>query len=198
MSSKAQSIVVNQSIQHTDARLSGLFLHKARWPTMLRNILAFLTINRRFKYLLDSVWQSAIVCQSMRKIFLVHSFFPPNWDFPAMYTACFVKFQTVGFDGSMYSPVMRAAEFSSQWAEVGERSDWSIFDTNSTSYFIGRYNWLMSSSDFCIGRLCRFVLSSDSLIVRSCFLVLGSNFCIMQLCRPVLSKKSLYRYFICW
>ncbi len=87
---------------------------------------------------------------------------------------------------------------------------------------IWRYNWLMPSSDFCIGRLyrfvlssdslidwscflvlssdfcnwrlCRSVLSSDSLINRSCFLVLKSDFCIVRLCRPVLSKKSLYRY----
>ncbi len=65
-----------------------------------------------------------------------------------------------------------------------------------SSDFIGWYNRLMSSSDFCIGRLCRFVLSSDSLIVRSCFLVLSSDFCIVRFCRPVLSKKSLY--FICW
>ncbi len=62
---------------------------------------------------------------------------------------------------------------------------------------IGRYNRLMSSSDFCISRLCRFVLSSDSFIDRSCFLVLSSDFCIWRLCRPVLSKKLLYRYFIC-
>ncbi len=41
----------------------------------------------------------------------------------------------------------------------------------------------MSSSDFCIVRLCRFVLSSDSLINRSCFLVLSSDFCIWRLCR---------------
>jgi hypothetical protein len=66
-----------------------------------------------------------------------------------------------------------------------------------SSDIIRRYNRLMSSSNFCIGRLCRFVLSSDSLIVRSCFLVLSSDFFIMRLCRPVLSKKSLYRYFIC-
>ncbi len=66
-----------------------------------------------------------------------------------------------------------------------------------SSDFIGRYNRLMSSSDFCIGRLCRFVLSSDSLIGQSCFLVLSSDFCIWRLCRPVLSKKSLYRCFIC-
>jgi hypothetical protein len=31
-----------------------------------------------------------------------------------------------------------------------------------SSDFIGRYNRLMSSSDFCIGRLCRFVLSRVS------------------------------------
>ncbi len=65
-----------------------------------------------------------------------------------------------------------------------------------SSDYIGRYNRLMSSSDFCIGRLCRFVLSSDSFIDRSCFLVLSSDFCIWRLCRPVLSKKSFYRYFI--
>ena len=56
---------------------------------------------------------------------------------------------------------------------------------------IGRYNRLMPSSDFWIGRLYRFVLSSDSLIVRSCFLVLSSDFCIGRLCRFVLSSDSL-------
>jgi hypothetical protein len=56
---------------------------------------------------------------------------------------------------------------------------------------IGRYNRLMPSSDFCIGRLYRFVLSSNSLIVRSCFLVLSSDFCIGRLCRFVLSSDSL-------
>jgi hypothetical protein len=40
-----------------------------------------------------------------------------------------------------------------------------------------------------IGRLCQFVLSSNSLIVRSCFLVLSSDFCIVRLCRPVLVKN---------
>ena len=40
---------------------------------------------------------------------------------------------------------------------------------------IVRSCFLVLSSDFCIGRLCRFVLSSDSLIVRSCFLVLSSD-----------------------
>ncbi len=54
---------------------------------------------------------------------------------------------------------------------------------------IVRSCFLVLSSDFWIGRLCRFVLSSDSLIVRSCFLVLSSDFCIVRLCRPVLSKK---------
>ncbi len=59
-----------------------------------------------------------------------------------------------------------------------------------SSDFIGQYNRLMLSSDFfCIGRLCRFVLSSDSLIDRSCFLDLSSDFCICRLCRPVLSKN---------
>ncbi len=56
---------------------------------------------------------------------------------------------------------------------------------------IGRYNRLMPSSDFCIGRLCQFVLSSDSLIVRSFFLVLSSDFWIGRLCRFVLSSDSL-------
>jgi hypothetical protein len=56
---------------------------------------------------------------------------------------------------------------------------------------IGRYNRLMPSSDFWIGRLCRFVLSSDSLIVRSCFLVLSSDFWIGWLCRFDLSSDSL-------
>ncbi len=85
---------------------------------------------------------------------------------------------------------------------------------------IGRYNRLMSSSDFCIGRLCpsilcsesfidwscflvlklrflhrrlcRSVLSSDSFINRSCFMVLSSDFCIVRLIRPVLSKKNRF------
>ncbi len=67
-----------------------------------------------------------------------------------------------------------------------------------SSDFNGRYIRLMSSSDFCIAQLCRFVLSSDSLIVRSCFLFLSSDFCIVRLCRPVLIKKLLFWYFICW
>ena len=35
-----------------------------------------------------------------------------------------------------------------------------------------------------------FDLSSDSLIIRSCFLVLSSDFCILRLYRPVLSNKT--------
>jgi hypothetical protein len=66
----------------------------------------------------------------------------------------------------------------------------------SSDSLIDRSCFLVLSSDFCIWRLCRSVLSSDSLINRSCFLVLSSDFCIVRLCRPVLSKKSLYRYFI--
>ncbi len=73
--------------------------------------------------------------------------------------------------------------------EVGERSDLPIPIRSSDC--IGRYNRLMSSSDFWIGRLCQLVLSSDSLIVRSCFLVLSSDFCIGRLCRFVLSFDSL-------
>jgi hypothetical protein len=66
----------------------------------------------------------------------------------------------------------------------------------SPDSLIRRSCFLVLSSDFCIWQLCRSVLSSDSLINRSCFLVLSSGFCIMRLCRPVLSKKLLYRYFI--
>jgi hypothetical protein len=62
---------------------------------------------------------------------------------------------------------------------------------------IGQYNQSMSSSNFCIRRLCRSILSSNSFIDLSSFLVLCSNFWIVRLYRPVLSKKSLYRYFIC-
>ncbi len=61
----------------------------------------------------------------------------------------------------------------------------------SSDSLIARSCFLVLSSDFWIGRLCRFVLSSDSLIVRSCFLVLSSDFCIGQLCRFVLSSDSL-------
>ena len=66
----------------------------------------------------------------------------------------------------------------------------------SSDSLIDRSCFLVFSSDFCIWRLCRSVLSSDSLINRSCFLVLSSDFCIVRLCQPVLSKKSLYQYFI--
>jgi hypothetical protein len=47
-----------------------------------------------------------------------------------------------------------------------------------SSDFIGRYYRLMSSSDFCISRLCRFVLSSDSLIFFS--LKVGWNLVILN------------------
>ncbi len=53
---------------------------------------------------------------------------------------------------------------------------------------IGGYSRLMSSSDFCIDRLYRSILSSDSFIDRSCFLVSSSDFCIGRLCRSVLSS----------
>jgi hypothetical protein len=66
----------------------------------------------------------------------------------------------------------------------------------SSYSLIDRSCFLVLSSDFCIWRLCQSVLSSDSLINRSCFLVLSSDFCIVRLCWAVLSKKSLYRYFI--
>ena len=66
----------------------------------------------------------------------------------------------------------------------------------SSDSLIDRSCFLVLSSDFCIWRLCQSVLSSDSLINRSCFLVLSSDFCIVRLCWAVLSKKSLYRYFI--
>ncbi len=51
-----------------------------------------------------------------------------------------------------------------------------------------RYNRLMSSSDFCIDRLYRSILSSDSFIHQSCFLVSSSDFCIGRLCWSVLSS----------
>ena len=77
---------------------------------------------------------------------------------------------------------------------MGERSEWSIFRYRFDLLIVSddTIGWCqVPSSDFWIGRLCRFVLSSDSLIVRSCFLVLSSDFWIGRLCRFDLSSDSL-------
>jgi hypothetical protein len=92
---------VNQSLEQTDARFFCLIslrkVTKARSPKMLRNVLAFLTINIRFTYLTLS--GSLLLSVSLCGTYFWFTVFFPNWDFPAMYS--FVKFQTVGFDGSI-------------------------------------------------------------------------------------------------